>query len=396
MKKEIVGTVVKVTDDEIVLMTKEGTFKNVVRPDNEFPLIGQSYVAYSTKSSVSWMKYVSVAVILMFSIMLYSIFSSEHQDPAYLVAIDVNPSIELELNEDFEVIRMIGNNDEGETIIENLSLNRSFSEAVMTIHEELEQKGYIEEGTPFTMVTSAVSLSTEHEANLEQIERDLEEASENKQVNIDYMHGSEEDLSESSEKNISLNKYLLGKRLAEESKVNDASEVIGESVSQLLDKLKQDESNPNPNEVQSNNKKSSQVEELPNQENKQENVEKPDPEQQQDNKPEHENRDNRSSTNQATENKEEDKPSNDQNEEKSESGNAEKSKAEDRGSNVSENETQDDSHNRKNENENDKETDDKERQESSDHGEEGSNKNHEEKSNEDAGNNKDQSSDKRP
>lgn len=88
-----------------------------------------------------------VAMIILVIGLGFSIYGLEKNQDVYVVAMDVNPSIRMELNENYDVRRIIGLNTDGEEIISKLEWekNSSIEKTVGTITDKLISEGYLTE-----------------------------------------------------------------------------------------------------------------------------------------------------------------------------------------------------------------------------------------------------------
>ncbi len=155
MKK---GIVLEVHDEHVTILTPEGEFLKSRKQKGQFDL-GEEIVFFplhraeterkGTLSSIFRAKWavisVLTAIILAFS--LYPKYAS-NQVYAY-VSVDVNPSIELGVNKDMEVISMVAYNEEGKDIIEQLVEweNKDLTSVSSQIFDIFREKGYLTENS---------------------------------------------------------------------------------------------------------------------------------------------------------------------------------------------------------------------------------------------------------
>lgn len=99
-------------------------------------------------------KYVLAALCLVFVIGLggYSVYGK----PVSFISIDVNPSIELGVNRFGQVVAANAYNEDGESILKNVSLkNVSYMQAIVRILEDESENGFLsgDSGLVFTIVS---------------------------------------------------------------------------------------------------------------------------------------------------------------------------------------------------------------------------------------------------
>ncbi|KMJ58234.1 hypothetical protein AB685_10000 [Bacillus sp. LL01] len=164
MKK---GIVLEVHDEHVTILTPEGEFLKSRKQKGQidlgeeivfFPLHRAEVVREQKKTSVFRTKWavigVLTAIILAFS--LYPKYAS-NQVYAY-VSVDVNPSIELGVNKDMEVISMDAYNQEGEDIIKQLVdwEKKDLANVSSQIFDIFRQKGFLTENSE-VLIASVVT-----------------------------------------------------------------------------------------------------------------------------------------------------------------------------------------------------------------------------------------------
>lgn len=149
-----------------IVMDVDGRFLTVLTPDGEFvrtkrvsgrEQIGEE-ILFSPQTAVHRLQELRTAItrkpsvlgsILAASLLL--IFFTVPQNAGHVYAymsIDVNPSVELALNKELEVVEMRSYNEEGEDIISELEnwKNASVEDVTEKVFNVLEKKGYLDKG----------------------------------------------------------------------------------------------------------------------------------------------------------------------------------------------------------------------------------------------------------
>jgi hypothetical protein len=151
------GVVVKLTDQHIVLLCTDGHFKNIPR-QGQVPKIGQRYTHVEKKSMIAshpWVKFTAAAAVLLIIALWTMPFGSNQ--PIYMVALDINPSIEIYADQDFNVTRMNALNLEAEQLLDEINMKQLKLTAALTKLVELSiEKGYLDQHTSNRLV--AISL----------------------------------------------------------------------------------------------------------------------------------------------------------------------------------------------------------------------------------------------
>ncbi|MDQ0159642.1 anti-sigma-I factor RsgI family protein [Alkalibacillus salilacus] len=239
MKTVISGKVVKVTDEEIVLLTDDARLKNIKRLEHEFPLIGETYTTtISSGPTFTWLQYASVAAVLLISVIVYQLVMEQDKGSVYLVAMDINPSIEIELDEDFNVLDMTANNSDGEKIIEEISEDQLFSEVVRELNISLQELGYINEEENMTLVSTVILMNSDQELQTKVIEQEIQSEMTNGSDQLTIMSGSKDDYDEAKQLNMSVNEYIIGKELEVSGEVDRVQDAADQPIDQLMEKYK--------------------------------------------------------------------------------------------------------------------------------------------------------------
>ncbi|MBB5174649.1 anti-sigma-I factor RsgI family protein [Texcoconibacillus texcoconensis] len=239
MNKETVnGTVVKVTEQHVVLLCEDGTFKNVPRKKEGVPVLGQKYISTVKKRFRfnQLFKYASVASALLLFFVVYSFFLTVERSSAYIVAIDMNPNIEISLDEDFNVLEVVGGNEDGKKIASGIdSTSGHFSKVTEKFIDEAIQTGYIKKQEDVQIATAVISLKS----NLEVVNTDFEEILKNSLKareltgEISVTQASKEQYDQAKGARLSINKYQLYEELHDRGVISSPDKIKDKTYEQL-------------------------------------------------------------------------------------------------------------------------------------------------------------------
>ncbi len=239
MKKNT-GIVIDVTETEIVLMCpSDGTFKNIPRSPDHVPLIGEQ-MTYSNRTRFSFMplmKYAAVACIALLVAFAASIYPMKKADAAaYVVALDINPSIEIYADANLRIINVAAMNQDGEKVIRNLDYQgKSVIDVLKLTIDRCIQMNYLGvQGNPIT--TTIIPLTDDlqlHEADIRQaIETSLDEHQVHAEVFV--ATGSKQLLETSHQLHMSVNKYRIYEDLIDRQVPITIEEVMNTPIDDLL------------------------------------------------------------------------------------------------------------------------------------------------------------------
>ncbi|RPF50128.1 anti-sigma factor domain-containing protein [Aquisalibacillus elongatus] len=150
------GIIVEQKRNKTYLMTSDGSFYKARKLDGsvgeETSFEPLSQPGWSFDNIIQWFQsfagYKTAAVALIAFLLIFPFYSwHDNQQVHAYVNIDINPSVELSVNDDYEVIDLVGLNDDGEKLAsqlenwENQKVN-NVSENVLDLSEQL---GYIQD-----------------------------------------------------------------------------------------------------------------------------------------------------------------------------------------------------------------------------------------------------------
>lgn len=241
----IKGTVVKVTEQHIVLLTMDGRFKNVPRSTSEVPLIGQSFTHIEKPKRIFPIyKVASAAAALFLMIVTYFIFPfSGEGEEVYIISLDINPSFEIATNSNFKVVRAEGLNEEGLEIIEALDWNDNLYKVIDEIIDMTVEAGYIEKHIEPVVVTSVIPLEETSEPFIDELKEAIDTSLEKNETTVPVSISLDEKQTyeEAKQSNMSVNYYKEFKQLEKRGIVQNPSEIKGRSISELKRMEKQPE-----------------------------------------------------------------------------------------------------------------------------------------------------------
>lgn len=164
------GIIMQVSESYAIVMTPDRQFRRV--PVHAGMTIGQEIEIpkEKTRSKIAWRKFTMVAASLALAVGLWQVsaFLQPEQVSAY-VALDINPSLELSIDKDKEVLQVTPLNEDAETLIKNLKLKgKPVEEAVNEVAVEAAKLGYIKPQAEILVTASDAGDSALDLKSLEQ------------------------------------------------------------------------------------------------------------------------------------------------------------------------------------------------------------------------------------
>lgn len=246
-QKSVEGMVVNVTKDVVVLLCPNGTFKNVPRAAHLAPpLLGERYIHIEKK--VSWMKYISAVAVVFLAMLSYAMFPFHKESASYVIAIDINPSLELVVDQEMTITKVAGYNDEGNELLSSLHIQgNSLSDAIAKIVHYSFEAGYLHDDQLF-LETSIIALQKDNSKLSEKIEETLKNAIPLK-VEVKVTETDRQLYDESKEMNVSVNKLAYLKDLESNGVIENVQAGKGKTVAELRKIQKETNDGKNSNGV---------------------------------------------------------------------------------------------------------------------------------------------------
>ncbi len=247
MKKyTIEGVVTKVTVSEYVLFCDDGTFRNIPLTGEDIPMLGErkTYTAKARNPRLKIVSTVAMVAVLLIAFLAYGEVQN-HSKPNYIAVIDINPSIEVHLDEDLNVIKLLPLNSDGKQITDSIeSEGMNFYQVVDLIVSQSISKGYLTKDEKGSIETTIVKMTKDSNHPLE---RNLKEAIEtqlqrkNVVAKVKVFNETKEFYDQSGHAGVSMNKYRHYQTLHSQGLVQDIEEVKEKTIKQLQEMSDEDE-----------------------------------------------------------------------------------------------------------------------------------------------------------
>jgi hypothetical protein len=166
------GIVLELDEEFVTLLTPEGEFIQV-KKDGEYE-IGEEIEAQVMKRPIvrrRSFRYVITSLVAAVVLLVTTLLHFPSNEVYAYMSIDINPSIEVGVDEQLKVLKLKAYNEEGKRIVSQLShwKKKAFADITTEIIELSMQKGYLQEGGQVLITTverkhraaSSRELSTE-------------------------------------------------------------------------------------------------------------------------------------------------------------------------------------------------------------------------------------------
>ncbi|PLT34413.1 anti-sigma factor domain-containing protein [Bacillus sp. V5-8f] len=215
MKK---GIILEIDQEFVTVLTPEGEFHKARRGKATYEIGGEiSFTPiYPKRRRISSLfhlsiKKTSVLVSVAAIVLTCSILPGAFQEKvsAYMT-IDVNPSIELALNDDLEIVDVKGLNKEGEEVVHQIAVrDKSLSEVTGQIVSTINKLGYFKKQQELVLSTTLIDEDEKLEKELKNRVTGLANTADFvPRRNIKIIDGTETDRENAKKQGLSTGKYM--------------------------------------------------------------------------------------------------------------------------------------------------------------------------------------------
>ncbi|MFS0591848.1 anti-sigma factor domain-containing protein [Cytobacillus horneckiae] len=212
------GIIVDVSDRFLTLLTEEGEFLRSKRYEAHYE-IGQELDFYPLEEkkrlAAEHFKFIKAKPIIA-SVLLFVFFVSfvllpvNEEDNIYAyMSIDINPSIEIGVNEKYQVIDMISYNKDGESIVANIPdwKKKDFDSVIFEIINQLKIQGFVEHNRDVligTVIKDEISNEKQLNQHMDHVKNEMEK----EMFNVKLVEGSEKERSIAKEQGVTIGQYI--------------------------------------------------------------------------------------------------------------------------------------------------------------------------------------------
>jgi len=214
------GIILDMDETSLTLLTPEGEFVRADRKKRIYsigeeisfnPVGGMGRGRKFAFGKLTGMKRAWIAAAAVFLLMASALFPMQSTDKVYAyMSIDVNPSIEMGLNDGMQVVKMNAYNPEGKKIVSSLKHweKESVSKVAEQILSEINRQGYFAKSND--VIISAVNadkVKPEAEEKLQETVKTITQKAEQDQHRVMVYSGSQKDLKEARKLGLTTGKY---------------------------------------------------------------------------------------------------------------------------------------------------------------------------------------------
>lgn len=232
------GSVIEIYQDSIIVMTEDCIFERIKKSAGlekgmEVYFEERDIIRNSTVS-IKNISMVAAAVFLFIITSLYGIgiWNTNYRTVA-LLSIDINPSVEMEINKKNNIIRVSALNEDASKLPLNNLKNKPVADAMVELVEMAGEKGYIKENEENYVLVTSVELKNpqENDKVLEELlmegKNKIETVSskQGQQIQVVTMKSDKETLNKAKKENISVGKMEIYEETKDKNKNENDKEI---------------------------------------------------------------------------------------------------------------------------------------------------------------------------
>ncbi len=249
------GIVMEVKKDHLIMMTNDGQFckgklahlEYQIGQETFFELYEKVSLTDKLKSFVPNPKLsVGLASMMIFFLAFFPIMQMQQsKQVAAVVNIDINPSVELEVNHQGEVIDLHSLNEDGKDIVNTIEEweDKSVEEVAENVINVSEQLGYLKDDKNI-LVTTTIIDDSKNDLHLEdKVDEFVNELNSNEEIQAISVKATKQDYQSAEKEGVSVGKYLIQQKSEENGVSLTKEQVQNSSINELVKAV------PNVNEL---------------------------------------------------------------------------------------------------------------------------------------------------
>ncbi|WP_099192437.1 anti-sigma factor domain-containing protein [Tepidibacter mesophilus] len=235
--------IMKIEDDFAIVLSDDMQYRKIIKKDGmnignniifvEEDIYREKKINYKRISALA-----AVVFVLFMSINIFNIKNNKNIATVAVVSLDINPSIEFELNKKGVVLKVNNINEEANKIIDEKAVGKRIEDALYITINNAKEKNYLSVQKNSVLI-SAVILDSSMKNKLK-VETDLqtklnEDESDN-YINIVYLESNKNNMKNAHKNDMSIGKYEAFKEIKKQNTNVSIYEVKNMKVNQIFDK----------------------------------------------------------------------------------------------------------------------------------------------------------------
>ena len=236
------GCIMKIEDDFAIVLSYDMQYTKVIKKDGmnvgnqiifvKDDIYSENKINYKHISALA-----AVIFILFMSINIFHINNNKNMIAAAVVSLDINPSIEFELDKKGIVIKVKDINEEANEIIDKELIGKKIEDALFITINNAMKKKYISSQKNSVLISDVILDSTVKD--ILSIEKDLQIKLDNDKnntyINIVYLKSNKNNMKDAHKNDMSIGKYEAFKEIEKQNSNASIYEVKNMKVYQIFD-----------------------------------------------------------------------------------------------------------------------------------------------------------------
>lgn len=240
------GCVIKVEKDFAIVLTDEVEYVKIIKKDGL--VVGQKIIFVKEdmykENREDFMSIRLVAAVFMVLFLSISLLGKFHifnnaSAAAMVISVDINPSIQFEINKEEKVIKARAINQEGQKLLDRDFTGMTIEDSVHTVIENAKMKNYMTEEKNSILIAT-VPLKDDFKEKARKLEKEfveiIKQDMELEKVNYIYIDGNKEDLKESKKQQLSIGKYEVYKKSKQKDQNITLEQIKAMKVEEIVNK----------------------------------------------------------------------------------------------------------------------------------------------------------------
>lgn len=237
------GCVVKIEKDFAIVVTNTMEYLKVIKKDGL--VIGKQIIF--VKEDIYREKQISlkhigliaaVFVMMIISVVSFGGLGDVSSAAAAVVSIDINPSIEFEINQAKQVIKVLPMNQEAEELMDQDLVGMPIEEALLAVVVKAKEKNYITKEKNSVLISTVV-MKDDFQIDQGQLEKEIEVQLKQDEgiesINLIYVEATKQDFKAAKKQKISIGKYEVYKQEKEKNPQITIEQVQKMKVQEIVD-----------------------------------------------------------------------------------------------------------------------------------------------------------------
>lgn len=224
------GIIMEVKSDYAVIMSDSGCMEKISKKKNmnigqkiyyfdEDVIKVNNIINFRNRSFMKTMTSLAALILIAFTFFYQMSF---RQQAYAIVSLDINPSIQIEVDSNQNIIKVDGMNADAKKLNYNGLKGMNIKDGIAKIKDELVKKNYLKNNKD-VLVAFALVNKDEDETYEKSVEGAIKSSFDSKDVTVTFVKGKQKDIDEAKSKGISLGRYEAAQISGtDQSKVNTA------------------------------------------------------------------------------------------------------------------------------------------------------------------------------